>query len=67
MSNCQIVKTYLLCEIVSRTFWKQKNVDLDKSYVLNLIYKDNFALKYQLNKDQFPCSIKIVKVTYITI
>ena len=38
-----------------------------KLYVLNLINKDNFAFKYELNKDKVPCSVKIVKVTYITI
>ena len=38
-----------------------------KLYVLNRINKDNYCLKYQLNKDKFPCSVKIVKVTYITI
>ena len=35
------------------------------SKVLNLIYKDNFALKHQLNKDKFPCFVKIVKVSNI--
>ena len=28
-----------------------------KLYVLNQINKDNFALKYQLIKDKFPCSV----------
>ena len=38
-----------------------------KVKVLNLINKDNLALKYQLNKNKFSGSVKIIKVTYITI
>ena len=34
---------------------------------LNLINKDNFDFKYQLNKDEVPCPVKIVKVAYIII
>ena len=58
------------CEIVYLRFLlkiKNKMSIWPKLYVLNPINKDNFALKYQLNKDKFPCYVKIVKVTYNTI
>ena len=60
----KLSKHIYFCEIVYfRTFLKTKKCRFGQ----NLIYKDNFALKYQLNKDKFPCSVKMVKVTCITI
>ena len=38
-----------------------------KLEVLSLINKDNYCSQVPADKDKFPCSVKIVKVTYITI
>ena len=66
---CQLSKHIYFCEIVYfKTFLKQKKMSIwPKLLILNLINKDNFAFKYQLNKDKVPCSVKTVKVTNNTI
>ena len=63
MSNCQSIFTFLKYFILE-LFKNKKMLIWPNLEVLNLINKDNIALKYQRNKDKFPCSVKIVKVTY---
>ena len=62
-SYVKLPKHIYFCELVYLELFK--NVDFAK--VIGFKPHDNFALKYQLNKDKFPCYVKIVKVTDITI
>ena len=52
---CKLSKHTYFCEIVYLELL-YKTIDLAKVIGLKVINKDNFAFKYQLNKDKFPCS-----------
>ena len=59
MSNCQSIFTFVK-KFILNIFNKTKK-DLAKFIGFKLINNDNFAVKYQLNKDTFPRSVKNFK------